>query len=139
MVGLPWMLLTVPLGLGGVAEGSVLGGLGFAFMPVLIAAAVTFTAMVLVGLPVTAALRAAGKEYPGIYALLGGVFGLLIPALAIILIGSPKDMTQGGLILVGMGGVAGAIAATIWGRHRKARRLARTRRDHTNPVHDLLF
>ena len=99
--------------------------------------------MLVIGLPVTALLRAARAEHRYLYGGIGFVAGFGILG---AMLGFPSRYELEALIFLFAGGLAGFAAALRWGRWREA--LARYRQQladeeakpekRSNPIHDLI-
>jgi hypothetical protein len=119
--GAPVMLMTVPFGLGMVSDGDF-GGLLVMFSPALVALPVVLGASLLIGLPLTALLRASNREAGAYYVLAGLVFGA--GPLLVWMVMPDGSPSLG--ILAALGGFGGAITGWQWGRYRDAVRGERT-------------
>lgn len=108
------MLLTVPPGLAMVYKDGNFGGLLLLLSPLLIAAPVVLGASLLIGLPLTALLRAWNREAGEYYVFAGLVFGA-VPFLVWMVMpdGSPSLG-----VLSALGGFGGAVTGWQWGRYR---------------------
>ena len=103
----------------------------------------TLAGMLVIGLPVTALLRAARAEHRYLYAGIGFVAGFGILG---AMLGLPSQYEPEALVFLLAGGLAGFAAALRWGRWREA--LARYRQrladeeaqpgKRSNPIHDLI-
>lgn len=129
------LVFTVPLAFGFTESGAPLDGLAAALLPLWFTAGVTLAAMVLVGLPLTAALQRTGRECWRTYTLLGLLFGALIPFAYILAIDGAWEPAA---FFAVPGMLAGTAAGYSWGRWRRAC-TERSRTDRENPIHDLLF
>lgn len=114
--GGPYMVMTLPIGLIGLFNSEILRGLYFAFIPLVIALAVTLSAAVLIGLPLTAILHHLHRESRLVYGSSGVLFGIAIPLIFLLL---TEDNTTVGIIMALSGGVAGMTTGTLWGGWRE--------------------
>lgn len=122
------------------AAASLTAGLYFVLI---FAGLFTLAGMLVIGLPVTALLRAARAEHRYLYAGIGFIagFGLFGATL-----GLPSRYEPEALVFLFSGGLAGFAAALRWGRWREA--LARYRQQladeeaqsdkRSNPIHELI-
>jgi hypothetical protein len=119
--GGPFMLFTVPFGISLAFSEDLAGGLYLANLPLMIAGVGTLIGLLLIGLPLTAVLRWAGKGEPAsTYSLAGLGAGFLIPYLIFAAATDwGSDAMLGGLFLSFPGALAGTTAATIWGNWRE--------------------
>lgn len=137
-VGAPWLLWTLPLGVGAAFDGHVGTGILFAALPVFVAGTATFVAMAVIGLPLTAILASSGRESPRACALAGAVLGMVIPLGTLALMGRQQDFFEPfAWLLAVSGAAAGAISGTIWGNYRDEHHQAPD--TAPNPIHDLLY
>ena len=101
----------------------------------------TFAGMLVIGLPITFALRGLGWEYGWLYAALGAISGFLILA---ILFDRPANATSEVLWFSAPGALAGFASALSWGLWREKRSAFRDQRSNhapekrDNPIHDLI-
>ncbi|MFN5902985.1 MAG: hypothetical protein ACK439_08490 [Novosphingobium sp.] len=114
---LPFLLVTVPLGLSWLLEGKSAIGPAAAIwamvLPLAVAWPLTLLGFVLLGLPCTWLLARSGHERGRFYILAGLIAGSL-PFLAAGLF--PEGL--GYMAFSVPGGLAGAVAGWHWGRHR---------------------
>jgi len=142
--GGPVMLMTVPMGVWSIAGGHVFSGLFLAVLPLLIAGAATLTAMVVIGLPITALLHSKKKECPRIYGLAGAIFGFIIPPIVLVTFENADEVfSTASAIFCIFGALAGTVTAVIWGRFRKEMNSTTNpyaaEEAQPNPIHDLIY
>lgn len=138
--GVPWLIVTVPFGLGFFAYGEIGGGVTVIAMPLVVAGVVTLLAMTVFGLPLTAFLAEHGEECPRRYELAGAVSGFCIPLTVLIATSDISVLAQGfAYLFAANGALAGFAAAASWGRYRQRRATPAAEVDTPNPIHDLLF
>ncbi len=106
--------LTIPGGIGTVLAGNPVEGLWFALAPVAIVGGITMLAAVLIGLPLTAILRARSRECRKTYAVVGLLCGAIIPIVA------SHELPPVGFILAVPGMIAGSITGSLWGDYRRS-------------------
>lgn len=110
--GLPFLLVTVPVGLAAIQDGQA-GGIWIMLVPLWIAWPATLAGALAIGLPFTWLLARSGHERGRFYVLAGLIAGSL-PFLTAGLF--PDGI---GWMAFGIpGGLAGAVAGWHWGRHR---------------------
>ncbi|MFB0612875.1 hypothetical protein [Aurantiacibacter poecillastricola] len=139
-----FLVLTVPLGIAFAIDGLLLTGLLFAAYPILISGAVTLAAMLVIGLPLTAALHRAARETVATYEKAGAVFGFLLPVLALPVFDAEPGFS---LFFAIFGLFAGLFAAHRWGRWRVSLRREQVRKREAerpieqpaNPYHDMIY
>lgn len=119
--GAPAMLLTAPFGLALMSDGN-LGGLLVMFSPVLVAVPVVLGASLLIGLPLTAILRAWNREAGEYYIVAGLIFGA-VPFLVLSLV--PGAEPSLGLLML-CGALGGGVTSWHWARYRDGLRGERT-------------
>lgn len=110
--GLPFLLVTVPIGIAIVQDGQA-GGFGVMLAPLLIAWPTTLGGMVMLGLPITWLLTRSGHERGRFYVLAGLIAG----SLPFLMAGLFPDGI-GWMAFSIPGGLAGTVAGWHWGRHR---------------------
>ncbi len=109
---LPFLLVTVPIGMAMVQDGQA-GGFWIMLVPLWIAWPATLAGTLAIGLPLTVLLARSGHERGRFYVLAGLIAG----SLPFLLAGLFPDMI-GWMAFSIPGGLAGAVAGWHWGRHR---------------------
>jgi hypothetical protein len=112
----PGLLMTVPLGLSMVLREANFGGLLFMFTPLMIALPVVLGASLVIGLPLTALLRAWNRE-AGEYYVLAGIACGAVPFFVWMLL--PDAAPDVGMLVV-CGAIGGAATGWRWGQYRDA-------------------
>lgn len=136
------LAMVVPLAFSNPANAAAALTAGLYFV-IIFAGLFTLAGMLVIGLPVTALLRAARAEHRYLYAGIGFVAGFGILG---AVVGLPWRYELEALVFLFAGGLAGFAAALRWGRWREA--LARYRQQladqeaqpdkRSNPIHDLI-
>ena len=134
--------MVVPLAFSNPANAAAALTAGLYFV-IIFAGLFTLAGMLVIGLPVTALLRAARAEHRYLYAGIGFVAGFSIFG---VVVGLPSRYELEALVFLFAGGLAGFASALRWGRWREA--LARYRQQlvdqemqpekRSNPIHDLI-
>lgn len=113
--GGPFLLFTLPIALDRIGRNGFDEILFVATLPIQIAGATVFAAMILCGLPLTAWLAREEREDPQTYAAIGIGLGIAIP----IVVFTALDSTGLGFFFAGPGSFAGFVTARSWGRWRE--------------------
>lgn len=112
---LPFLLVTIPVGLSLFSKGQELIAMWTMVLPLAVALPAALAGAVMIGLPITWLMIRSGREHGRFYILAGLVAG----SLPFLLAGVFPDSI--GLMAVSVpGGLAGAVAGWHWGRHRDA-------------------
>ena len=113
--GLP-LIVTVPLGLSGAFEHmtSWPAAIYIATLPLLVSLAFVLPSLVIVGFPMSIALRKLNAESYDTYVACGVAFGLLEPAAVLVVIGATD-----GYWMCLFGALAGAATADMWWRSQE--------------------
>lgn len=116
--GLP-LIVTIPLGLSGGFEHltSWPSAIYLAALPLLISLAFVLPSLVIVGFPMSIALRKLNADSYDTYVACGVAFGLLEPAAVLVAIGAPD-----GYWMCLFGALAGAATADTWWRSQEHRK-----------------
>lgn len=136
------LAVIVPLALSNPENAAANIGAGILFVGIA-AGLLTLAGMLVIGLPVSALLRAAKAEHRFLYAAIGAIAGV---AATVMLFRMPLRFDEEFFWFSSIGGFAGFATALRWGRWREA--LARYRQRPTeaapqrakrsNPIHDLI-
>ncbi len=103
---------SLPDGING--PGSMGPTLYLAILPLLVTLPVVLVASLLIGLPLTLFLRRTGRESTFAYCTSGAIAGLLIPLLALLLMGAPS-----GHWIAFLGLIGGIVTAYVWSKDAK--------------------
>jgi hypothetical protein len=113
--GGPFMLLTVPIAVLDRPWTEPVMNFWVAILPLAICAAFVFSALLCLGLPLTAFLSHVGRERADTYALGGAVLGALLPIPASYATGDGGA----GIFFAIPGTISGLVTAMVWGRWRE--------------------
>lgn len=110
----PALLFTLPLGLTFLVGDGNLAGLVVMFAPLFFTVPCVLVGLLLVGLPLTAALARSKKER-GEYYVIAGLFFGTAPFLVLMFL---PDWGAGFALPAAFGAFGGSITGWVWGRHR---------------------
>lgn len=136
-----FLVITLPVGVGIAIEGRILRGLVVVFFPLAISGVGTLAGAVLVGLPVTAALRRCRRERAEYFTTIGILAGFLLPGMLLAAVESHGDTIVFASLFLGLfGSLAGMATGTVWGQWRESLHPASpgTTDKPANPFHEII-